>query len=248
MKLEAPRARYVGCVAPRRRRPSSMTSHPDQIWSRGAFSRIARCPLEIRRLVAPPVGDHRVRIVAPLRARVARVTVPEPHVEVRVTPIPVVPSVANLVRAPNDESIVPRPTAARRAPRAGTTATPEMRSPTANDHRAATTETSATGPPNVALDQAAPVETIDRRVIRRRVTADRRAARALRARNATAVTERTLRHARPGPAVVPPAQPIAREHRDRTIVTRQTLAIADPTCRHATARRAPRARNVGPAS
>ena len=247
MKLEAPCARYVGCVAPRRRRPSRMTSRPDQICSRGAFSRIARCLLEIRRLVAPPVGDHRVRIVAPLRARVARVTVPEPHVEVRVTPIRVVPSVANLVRAPNDESIVPSPTAARRAPRAGTTPTPEMRSPTANDHRTATTETSATVP-NVALDQAAPVETIDRRVVRRRVTADRRAARALRARNATAVTERTLRRARPGRAVVPPAQPIAREHRDRTIVTTPTLAIADPACRRATARRVGRARNVGPAS
>ena len=211
-----------------------MTSHPDQIWSRGAFSRIAWCPLEIPRLVAPPVGDHLARIVAPLRARVARIPVPRPPVEVLATPIPAVLSVANLVKAPNGQSTIPSPTAdQRRAPRA--TATPEIQRPTANDRHAATTEKSATAP-NVALDQAAPVETIDLR-----------AARTPRARRAKAVTERTLRRERPVRAVVLPDRPIARDH-DRTIVTTRTLAIADPVCRRATARRVGLVPNVAPAS
>ena len=220
-----------------------MTSHPDQIWSRGAFSRIAWCPLEIPRLVAPPVGDHLARIVAPLRARVARIPVPRPPVEVLATPIPAVLSVANLVKAPNGQSTIPSPTAdQRRAPRA--TATPEIQRPTANDRHAATTEKSATAP-NVALDQAAPVAMIDRRDDRRRVTAERRAARTPRARHARAVTVRTLRRELPGRAVVPP---IAPAHRDQTIVTTRTLAIADPVCRRATARRVGLVPNVDPAS
>jgi len=144
---------------------------------RGAFSRIVQCPLEIPRLVAPPVGAHRARIVAPLRGRVARRAAPAAlRTVVRATLIsraerrePREGAERRIDRSQSDR----RPTRAERPNDRNT----EIRRPTAIEHHAATTAKSATAPPNVALDQAAPVAMIDRRDDRRRVTAERRAAR-----------------------------------------------------------------------
>ncbi len=222
-----------------------MLSRPDQIWSRGAFSRIVRCPLEIPRLVAPPVGDHRARIVAP-QGPVARVPVPQPPVGLHATLKLAAPSGSSLARAPNGELSAPSPTVAPRAPGARTVATPEIRRVPVIDRRAATTATSATEP-NVDLDQAAPVNTNDRRDELRQETADRRAVRALRATLRPAGTERTPPRERPGRAVVPPVRPIARVPRARRVVTTRTLVIADPVCRRAIDRRVECARNVVPA-
>jgi hypothetical protein len=224
-----------------------MAGRPEPIWSREAFSRIDRCPLEILRLVAPPVGDHRARIVAPL-GPVARVPLPAAPVEVPVTRRLAAPSVASLAKGPNAESITPSPTVARRAPNARMAVTPEIRRARAIDRRAATTATSATEPANVDLDPAASVATIARRDGRRRVTADHQAARALRATRRPAGTERTPRRERPGRAVVLLVRPIVREHRDRTVVTTRTPAIADRVCRRAIDPRVARARSVDPAN
>jgi len=177
---------------------------------------------------------------------VGPVLVPEVLGELRATLILADPSAASLAKAPNGVSIGPRPTVARRAPSVPTTAAPEIRRGTANEHRAATTERSA-AVGNVALDQVAPVETIDRRVVRGRVTAERRV-RTLRAPPAMAATERTLRPEHPDRAVVPPDRAIARARHVRTTVTTPTLAIADPVCRRATVRRVAHARSVDPAS
>jgi len=178
--------------------------------------------------------------VAPLR-QAGPILVPALLGELRGTLILAVPCAASLAKATG-----PRPTVARRALSVPMTATLEIRRGPANEHRAATTEMSAAVPANVAPVQAAPVETIDRRVDRGRVTAERRV-RTLRAQPVMAATERTLRPDRRGRAVVPPIRAIAREHRVRTTVTTRTLAIADQVCRRATGQ-VGRVQNADPVS
>jgi hypothetical protein len=220
---------------PRWRTPN----HRDRIWSFEAFSRILRCPLEIPRLVAPPVGDHRARIAAPLGARAVRLPAPADPDEVLATEIRPVTSVANLAMARNGESIVRSPPVARR--RGGhdlMTAAPVTLSHTAIERPAVTTVTSARETLSVALDRAVPDETIEprreRHRERRRVTAERRAATTPRGPLAKADIPRTIQRAEHLDRTIARTRNARRALHDLTLATTPSRESADRVCRRAT--------------
>jgi len=177
-------------------------SQPNPIRRRTTFSSIARCPLEIPRLVAPPVGDHRARIAVPRRARLVRR-----------------PSSGGPRRSPREpdsrdfERREPRDGAERRIDRSKptavqrrgdlerTTRAPEIRSPTGSVRLGAMTATTEIlAVPNGAPDRVAPGETDGAPADRRRATATLRVVMTARVRRVRALTSkirrRRARHAR----------------------------------------------------
>ena len=209
-----------------------------------AFSRIVRCPQEILRLVAPPVGDHRARIVAP-RGPVARAPVRARPAVVRVTASPARPSPASPARALSGESIVPRQEDRRRGTRDRVIATPETRSRPANARHAALTAKRAV---SVALDLASPVETNARRIETHRAAPRRQVGPVHRISHVTVGTERTPPRVRALPLAPRPRASVPREDRAQTVGTNRTTATVDRACRRATARRVVDVRNLGPGS
>jgi hypothetical protein len=206
---------------------------PDQIHTGSAFSSIARCPLEISRLVAPPVGVHRVRIAPRRGVRVARVGRPAPVLdEDPATRSPVISIAASRVTARNAASIAPRPTGGHH-PGALERAAPECatRSPTPNGPRAASTATTATPVvPNVVPGPPAPDETA-RPVERALVMTEHRVA-ATPGHAERIVTSRTpRRRALHDPTIAGAARRSARGRRVPRAASTPRHMIVVPVCR-----------------
>ena len=225
-------------------------SQPNPIRRRTTFSSIARCPLEIPRLVAPPVGDHRARIAVPRRARLVpaanRAAVRE---GAHASQILVISNVANPATARNAESIDPRPTAVqRRGDLERTTRAPEIRSPTGSVRLGAMTATTEIlAVPNGAPDRVAPGETDGPPADRRRATATLRVVMTARVRRVRALTSkirrRRARHARTIGARVHRS---ARVQRAPTGASTSTPVIGGRACRRAIVHRVERDRSVDP--
>jgi hypothetical protein len=220
---------------------------PSQIRCGNAFSSIVRCPLEIPRLVVPPVGAHRAPIVAPRRVPDDRAVPPMADLEGTLeTPIHAVPSVAIPATAPKNGLIDRGPTGARRravpvqAPPATT------RSPMVSARHVATTATSATlAVASVVLDPAVPGATSEPPAERPHVMTEPRDATS-RARRATAVASTTRRcRADPERTIIDRApRNVPLDHLAARVATTRTRVIDVRVSRRGIDRRVARVPNV----
>jgi hypothetical protein len=146
----------------------------------------------------------------------------------------VISTVENLATARNDESIDPNPTAVRRPEgRDRTPRAPEMRNRTAIEHLAVTTETTATLEVlNVGPDRAVPVETVETRDGRPRVTIEPLVATT---RDLLATVASTKSRHR-DPTIVALARRSALGRHARRVASIRIRAIVGRVCRRETAR------------